>query len=145
MPSSDPSHPNFDPSLLPKLAVIRCPLEIEGSTEQKLFVVIGHKNGFCICVKATSNVLRLKNSGLSSGVVLYAANEIGFFNQETAIQPDNQFPILHTKIKKYQREGKFSVLGEMPPGFIQKLEKAIQSSKVMSLVKQQRILGVLRS
>ncbi len=60
--------------------------------------------------------------------VLYAANEVPFFNKKTAIQPENCHNIAHEHFVRYSKLNKFVHLGKMPEDFHAKLVSAIKNS-----------------
>ena len=133
---------SFDPSTILEFSVIKCPVTLEGIVQEKRFVIISHKEGHAICLKASSKVARyLADSELLNGVVFYKAAEVSSFEKDTVIQPDNQFPIAHSDLLRHHQSRQLTILGEMPPDFREKLLAATDQSSTMS----ERTKGRLRS
>jgi len=87
--------------------------------ETKRFVILGHREGYAICIKATTKVEIYKNNPERlSGCVYYQAKEVTFFETETVIQPDNPFPIPHPYIADCEKNGKLQILGNLPKDFV---------------------------
>jgi hypothetical protein len=106
----------------------------------KLFVVLGHVEGTAVCIKATSKVdVYLNNKEMRAGCVYYEAGETGYFIKDTAIQPDNQFPISHEHIRSCHRDRIFEDLGILPRGFGEALKSAMNNSITMDERKKKRI------
>jgi len=135
----------FDPETeLPPFTVILVPYKFENATVRKIFVVLCHENGHAFCIKTTSNLSFYQNSpGLLSGCIPYKRGEIGFFGEDTVIQPDNQFPIPHETLCECHEKGALEVLGTMPADFKEKLTKAVNCSIRMDARKKSRILTKL--
>jgi hypothetical protein len=97
--------------------------------------------GFAICLKATSQTAIYENNNeMMAGVVYYKANELSFFNSNTAIQPDNLHPISHSDIVSCYEKGIFDILGNMPDDFSDRLINAINASITISSERKQNIL-----
>jgi hypothetical protein len=141
----------FDPAALAPFSVIRCNYRFDGDPSilpDRRFVCLGHKrldgSDFAICLKATSKLEAYKNnSPRMGGVVFYNAQEISFFEKDTIIQPDNQFPIPHSNLAKQFADKSLVVLGMMPSGFAESLVRAIEKSITMSPIKKRRLLEML--
>ena len=74
----------------------------------KLFVVIGHVAEIAFCLKTTSQTEAYDNNpARKQGCVCYEGGLIGCFPLKTYVETDNQFPIEHREIIKYQRAGTF--------------------------------------
>ncbi len=143
MSSMKPSPPRkFEPARIPPFSVIRAPLAAgEEELGEKLVVVLGHAQGHAICLKATSNTsLYLNNPERMAGCVYYKAGELSCFKRDTIVQPDNQFPVAHSRIDCAER-----VLGKLPSDFPQKLRTAIENSSTMTENRKRSILGLLAS
>jgi hypothetical protein len=144
-----PSHQqtSFNPASLPPCSAILVPYKFGGSPYllTKIFVVLGHRNGFAICLKATSNVELYKNNPEKlAGCVFYKSGEIPLFNQDTAIQPDNQVPIPHAHIAAMHEKKALKVLGNLPADFVSKLTLAIENSTTLDDRKKERLLEILQ-
>lgn len=74
---------------------------------------------------------------------MYKAGVLPFFEKDTVIQPDNQFPIPHFELAKQAASRDFEVLGPMPSDFPALLAAAVRASVTMSPREKQRILEVL--
>jgi len=130
----------FDPSSIPRFSVIRLPYNFEGNLIEKLFVVICHRAGNAICIKATSKVAIYRNNPQRmAGCVHYAGGALKCFPVETVVQPDNQFPIAHTDILKAHTKGVLEV-HPPPPNFEQALLKAIRDSATLDERLRERLL-----
>lgn len=138
---------SFDPQAdLPPFTAFRCPYRFsEGDEpEPKRFVVLGHQNGYAICLKATSKFEQyLACPERLAWVVEYAAASLEFFPQRTAIQPDNQFPIPHTALQLHHANRQLQVLGALPADFPARLRAAVGASTVMRPKQKQRVLAFL--
>lgn len=136
----------FDPASIPRHAVISLPFQFSGSAYRilKFFVVLGHRKGHAICLKATSQVdIYLNNKDQMSGCVFYQAGKVKCFKNDTAIQPDNQIPISHGHLKAAQAKAELQIMGILPTDFEEKLRKAIQNSVTISGREKKRILEML--
>lgn len=136
----------FDPSLIPRFTVIRIPYTFAGSTygESKRFVILGHKESFAVCIKATSKVEIYKNNPEKlAGCVYYTAREISLFETDTAIEPDNPFPVPHSYIANCERKGSLEILGTLPNDFQGKIAKAIEDSSTLSRERKRNFLELV--
>ena len=107
-------------------------------------MVVAHKNGYVICLKATSKVERyFYDKKLLDGVLSYKAGDCACFERDTVIQPDNQFPISYKDLVYQEKYGKLKVLGHLPANAKEKLIEAVNSSYTMDSRKQERLLGIL--
>lgn len=133
----------FDPASIPRFSVIRIPYTFEGSRTEKLFVVLCHRAGNAICIKATSKVTVYKNNpNMMRGCICYAAGTFGCFPLETVVQPDNQVPIPHSDIAKAHNAGQLEVHPTLPK-FEQELRRAIGASATLDERRRERILAML--
>jgi hypothetical protein len=149
MNSAPPSHPqtSFNPASLPAFSAILVPYRFGGSPYlvSKIFVVLGHRNGFAICLKATSNVELYKNNPEKlAGCVFYKGGEISLFREDTAIQPDNQVPIPHAHIADMHQKMALKLLGSLPADFVTKLILAIENSTTLDDREKERIMEILQ-
>ena len=122
--------------------MIRVPYQFDGDPrpEEKLFVVLCHKDSFAICIKATSKTALFKNNpAMMKGCVWFPARQLSCFPLDTAIEPDNQFPIPHQSIRKASADGVLQV-HQLPPEFENDLRTAINNSATLSPRKRARIL-----
>jgi hypothetical protein len=115
-----------------------------------MFVVICHEElngmGIAICLKATSQTeIYENNKEMMAGVVYYKANELAFFNSNTAIQPDNPHPIPHAQLAACLQKGILDILGNMPEDFSIRLANAINASVTISSERKQNFLKRLNS
>ena len=130
----------FDPNAIKPFTVIRLPYQFDSVSSLKRFVVVGHNEGYAICLKATTKVsLYVKNKDMMAGCVYYKAGELDFFPQATAIQPDNQIPIKLAYIKQCKRDGTVEILGPLPSTFEEYLIGAVDDSITMEERKKTRI------
>jgi len=131
---------SFDPATIPPYSVIRAPLTASGEEiGEKLVVVLCHRQGHAVCLKATSNTaFYINNPERMRGCVFYRANEVPFLHRDTVIQPDNHFAVPHSKIDNENR-----VLGALPADFPQKLRTAIENSATIPGVRKRSILTFL--
>ena len=133
----------FRPTDLTPFTVIKCPYQFEGAMVRKRFVVITHRGGYVICIKATSKMDRYASNDMANGVVIYKSGEIGCFTETTAIQPDNQFPISYRDLITHERNGDLEILGTLPHDFRPRLLKAMDNSITMSKRVKDRLLSIL--
>ena len=136
--------PLFDPRSLQRFSVIRVPYHFDGDPgpEEKLFVVLCHKDEFAICIKATSKTAVFKNNpDMMKGCVWFSAGQLDCFPHDTAIEPDNQIPVPYEAIRKAHNCGSLEV-HELPDRFENDLRAAIDRSATMSPRKRARILGM---
>ena len=109
----------------------------------KRFVVLCHKDGYAICLKATSKTTIYENNpGMMASVVYYPLGACDCFGEPTAIQPDNQFPIPHTSILMAHRAGTLNAQA-LPTNFETALRLAIQNSVTLNNRERQRILSII--
>ncbi len=138
----------LEPASIKKYSVIRLPHKFIEALyhERKRFVVLGHKGGNLICIKATAQVEVYKNnSGLMASCVYYSAGEVAFFEKDTVIQPDNPVPISYEQVLASDAEGEFEILGEMPDSFEADLVAAIEDSITLPRREAKRLLKIIRS
>ena len=124
--------------------MIRVPYQFDGDPHpvEKLFVVIGHRDEYAICIKATSKTAVFRNNpSMRKGCVWYDAGVIPCFPLDTAIEPDNQIPIPHEVIRRAHCNGTLQI-HELPPQFEDDLRGAIGSSATLSMAKRIRILAM---
>jgi len=136
----------FDPASIPRYAVIHLPFQFSGSAHRisKYFVVLGHREGHAICLKATAQVdIYLNNKDQMSGCVFYQSGKVKCFQNDTAIQPDNQIPISHDELKAAQAKAELEIMQTLPADFEEKLRKAIRDSVTISGREKKRILKML--
>jgi hypothetical protein len=139
---------SFSPASLPKYSVIRLPYRFSGTSysDPKRFVVLGHKAGHAICIKATSRMDFYRNNPEKlAGCVLYGAGEVSQFGEETVIQPDNQFPIPHAELQDLYDKGGLDLLGTLSMDFEAKLKTAIENSTTLNERELARLLSFLGS
>ncbi len=111
--------------------------------KHKLFVVLCHRDGYAICLKATSKTTLYENNpGMMASVVYYAPGTCDCFGEPTAIQPDNQFPIPHSSILKAHRAGTLNAQ-VLPTSFEAAVKLAIQNSVTLNNRERTRILGII--
>ena len=125
----------FDPASIKLFTVIKFPYDFGGNFggRTKLFVVVGHKEDYLICIKATSQIdVYLNNEDKKAGCVYYEAGESGCFTKDTAIQPDNQFPVSYGLIRTCHNNHTFESLGVLPDSFKEALTTAIANSVTMN-------------
>jgi hypothetical protein len=135
----------FRASSIPQFSVICVPYQFEGDAypESKLFVILGHMNNCAVCIKATSQTTRYENSPqLMMGCVYYHAKEVPCFPKNTAIQPDNQIPILHSYIELCYANGGVSI-SKLPSDFPHRLSKAIEGSYTLNGRERSRLKNLL--
>jgi hypothetical protein len=115
----------------------------EPAPEEKLFVVLCHKNSHAICIKATSKTALFDNNpSKRSGCVLFAAGRVPCFPFRTVVEPDNQIPIPHHLIRSAQMRGTLEV-SDLPPTFESDLTTAIENSVTLTKRGRLRILTML--
>jgi hypothetical protein len=108
--------------------------------EEKLFVVLCHKDSFAICIKATSKTALFRNNpAMMKGCVWFPAGQLACFPLDTAIEPDNQFPIPYESIRRAGISGVLEI-HQLPVGFESDLRAAINNSATLSPRKRARIL-----
>jgi hypothetical protein len=137
---------SFDPPCIPKYSVIRIPYKFSNASqyESKLFVVLGHVCNYAICIKATSQVAFYKsNPEKLAGCVSYKPGEVAAFDQETVIQPDNQFPIPHEQLQRFNDNKTLQLLGVLPIDFEDKLKTAIENSTALNEREVTRLLTLI--
>ena len=120
---------------------MRFPYQFEGESRpiSKLFVVVAHVNGYAICIKATHLTIQYEdNKSLMVGCVYYAAGQVSCFPENTAIQPDNQFPISHSQIEDCYARGEVHI-HQLPSDFQSRLQQAAKNSETLSGRKRKRI------
>src|SRR5690348_11393196 len=138
---------SLDPASLPRFSVVRIPYRFTNATndEIKRFVILGHQAGHVICIKATTKVDVYKNSPEKmAGCVFYKANEVKFFETETAIQPDNPFPIPHAHIIACASASNPQILGNLPSDFCDKLKLAIEISCTLSKERKYNLIELIK-
>jgi len=114
--------------------------------EYKRFVVLGHRDEYLICIKATTQVELYKNNREKmAGCVYYCAKELQFFEKDTAVEPDNQFAIPYSEIIQAYKDGEFHILGEMPDTFEVDLLNAIEDSGTLSQVESARLKSLIEA
>jgi hypothetical protein len=87
----------------------------------------------------------MNNATRLAGVVMYKAGELPFFEKDTVVQPDNQFPIPHFELIRQAVSHDAEVLGVLPSNFPEMLVNAVRASVTMSPREKQRILEMLVS
>lgn len=137
---------NFRAAQLQRYTVI-CLVHQFGNSEHSLskrFVVVGHRDGYAICLKATSKVkVYLNNKESMAGCVFYEGGELPCFEKDTAIQPDNQIPISHAEIESAHRENCLDILDQLPRSFEKALIQATRNSVTISNRERKRLLSIL--
>lgn len=121
--------------------MIRVPYHFEGDLrpEEKLFVILCHKDSFAICIKATSKTAIFRNNpAMMKGCVWFPARRVDCFPLDTAVEPDNQIPIPYESIRKAEYDGVLEV-HQLPAAFEIELRAAINNSVTLSPRKRQRI------
>jgi len=101
---------------------------------------------FAFCIKATSKTTAYANNPKRlAGVVFYRAGVISFFEKDTVIEPDNQFPIPHYDLIRQHSNasGDVRLLGALPSDFPAALAKAVRDSVTMPPSKKKRLLLIL--
>ena len=118
--------------------MIRARLPHGSDPEEKLLVVIDHKQGHAVTMKATSEVaLYLSDPEQMAGCVYYRAGE-ACFHKNTVVQPDNLFMIPHTKLRD-----RSCVIGHLPPDFHNRLVAAIRASIKLPKARRRGLLEML--
>ena len=136
----------FDPISIERYSVIRLPYNFSFGSRTKLFVVLGHRQDTEVCIKATSQVdAYLNNQEMRDGCVYYEAGETSHFTKDTAIQPDNQFPITHEHILACHHNRNFEDLGVLPRDFEEALKSAINNSITINKREKERVSKLLSS
>ncbi len=138
----------FDPASIERYAVILLPFQFSGSPYRisKFFVVLGHREGHAICLKATSQVdIYLNNKDQMAVCVFYEAGTVKCFERDTAVQPDNQIPISHHQLRAAHTKGELEIMETLPADFEEKLRKAIGDSVTISGREKKRILQMLQA
>jgi len=141
----------FDPAQIPRFSVIRCNYHFDGDPKPLIgrrFVCLEHRNlekrAFAICLKATSQIeAYINNPRRMAGVVFYRAGAVPFFEKDTIIQPDNQFPIPHYDLIRQHASGDAKILGVLPGDFPSNLASAVRASVTITPREQRRILEIL--
>jgi hypothetical protein len=77
-----------------------------------------------------------------AGVVFYEANEIGCFENETAIEPANCFAIPHSDLAAHVRRGSLEVLHVLD-GFKARIELAIAASKSIEPRRKAKLIALV--
>ena len=78
-----------------------------------------------------------------AGVVYYPAGSNPCFERDTVIQPDNQLPIPHARLARQESTGDYSLVGQMPADFKDRLIEAARASVTMDGRQQKRLWIVL--
>jgi hypothetical protein len=140
----------FDPKKLTRYKVIRVYYQYSGQQpEEKFFVVLDERYEFngqlaVFCLKATSKVEKYKNNKNEMiGCVFYEADQITFFDLDTAIQPDNPLPFAYDRLEAFGKSGMYRVEGDMPPDFHEKLIEAIKKSDQLPRKKKAVLLAAI--
>jgi hypothetical protein len=128
----------FQPSAIPRYAVIRAVLPVASDPEEKLLVVVSHQADHVLVMKATSQVaLYLNDPEQMAGCVFYRARET-CFHVDTVIQPDNLFLIQHARLRDPA-----CVIGHLPSDFHGKLVQAIRDSIKLNENRRRHLLEML--
>lgn len=136
----------FDPGSIPKYCVIGLPHRFqEGDyAQRKLFVVLGHRKGYALCLKATSRVEMYRNNkDAMAGVVYYRGGEITAFPEDTAIQADNCVPIPHGELSEAKANGRLEIREVLPEDFENRLRRAVDNSVTLDNLKRKRLCDLL--
>ncbi len=102
----------FDASKIPAFSVIRLPFQFTGTMDisPKWFVIIAHEEKKAMCMKVTSKGWKFKSSPYhSDGWAWFAPAEIACLPKETALQTENFFAILHSRIEGFHANAQLSV------------------------------------
>ncbi len=109
-------------------------------------MVLGHRQGHAICLKATSNVEVYKNNPEKlAGCIFYKGGETNAFPQETVVQPDNPAPISHAHLVAMHQKKALEVCGQLPSDFVSRLTAAIEESTTLNDQQKERLLTLLRT
>jgi len=136
----------FNPSSIAPYTVIALPWKFQDDlyAERKLFVVIGHQNGFALCLKATSQTNIYKNNkDAMAGVVFYHADTLPCFPEDTAIQVDNCVPIPHSTLIDEKNRLRLEVRQVLAGDFENNLRNAIANSVMLDDRKRTRLNQIL--
>ena len=96
----------------------------------KLWVALGHHpEANLYCLKTTSQLEWYQNRPETMpGVVLYKANSLACFPEETVIQLNNAFQFPYTAIVQSQLERTFELKEVLPANFAKKFRHAFNNS-----------------
>jgi hypothetical protein len=136
---------SFSIEQIPRFSVIRVRYQFAGEyiAKSKLLVVLHHRQGHAICIKATSNTFQYENNDEQmAGCVYYKAGQIPCFPVNTAIQPDNQIPVAHSHIEAEYLAGHLEVFA-LPDDFQSKLQEAVKNSVVLNKRERERIAALI--
>jgi hypothetical protein len=107
--------------------------------------VESNRTTLAVCLKATSQVGGYKNNPAKmSGAIFYCAGEVSFFEKDTVIEPENQFPLMHSNLMTQHATGHLEILGVMPKDFLERLRHAIDASHTMSKNQKRRLVDLLK-
>jgi hypothetical protein len=112
---------------------------------EKLWVALGHSpDAHLYCLKTTSQLDWYKNRPETlSGVVVFKANALACFPEETVIQLNNAFPFPYSLIQQSQRERTFALKDILPAEFARKFKRAFDNSIVLDGDERERIEAAL--
>ncbi len=128
----------FQPAAIPRYSVVRAALPQGGDPEEKLLVVVSHRQGHALTMKATSQVALYQNDPEQmAGCVFYRAGEV-CFHLDTVVQPDNLFMIQHANLRDPA-----CVIGQLPADFHGKLVQAIRASIKLDANRRRVLLEML--
>jgi hypothetical protein len=147
MNSAMPSRQNqpFDASRIAPLTVIYVPYTFSGKgyAEWKHFVVLCHVDGHAICIKATTQVSYYTgNPTKLVGCVYLKLGTVLEFNQDTVVEPDNQFPIGNAEIEAAYADPRFRMFS-LPADFREKLCEAVRNSQTLKWQPKKRLEAIL--
>jgi len=138
-------NPPFDASGIAPLTVIYVPYTFSGKgyPEWKHFVVLCHAGGNAICVKTTTQVdYYIGNPSKLVGCVYLKLGTVPQFDQDTVVEPDNQFPISHLAIQAAHADPRFRMFS-LPSDFREKLCDAVLKSETLKWQPQKRLKTML--
>jgi len=77
-----------------------------------------------------------------AGCVFYKQGEADCFEEDTAIQIDNQIPIPHSVISQSHKDGELTI-SELPEGFLERAKTALKNSVTLTGRERQRLSKML--
>jgi hypothetical protein len=134
---------SFDPLQIGRYTVICVYYEYAGQPGgMKLFVSLRQGvqagQGFCFCIKATSQVQNFSPEMLK-GCVYYKAGET-LFEQNTVVDPSNILTLLHSTMSEEANLGRYKILGKMPADFHERFVAAVRASITLEPKKKSVLL-----
>ena len=129
--------------MIARFSVIRIPYTFEGKRSEKFFVILCRRGAHVMCIKATSKTEIYKNNpDKMKGCVYYPAGSLECFPEDTAVQPDNQFPISDGDLRKAFAEGTLKIYPP-PANFEQQLRRAIRDSCTLDDRHRERLVAAI--